>query len=130
MLGPEDGIICEEGEKELADAREAVGKMNVVSTKDKTDKPGNGEEEMEVDHDATRVIFHLLLLGETTELRDSIVPFYHSDPRQSKVWSVGSSSKRRSMEGGRASNESLSSLLCGSAASDCPCPSRAGPQNY
>ena len=42
MLGPEDSLIQENAEKEIADAREFVRKMNIVSTKDKEesdDKP-------------------------------------------------------------------------------------------
>ena len=43
MLGPEDSVIQMESEKEMAEAKEFVRKMNIVSTKDKEegdkDKP-------------------------------------------------------------------------------------------
>ena len=42
MLGPEDTLIQDDAEKEMAEAREFVRKMNIVSTKDKEeneDKP-------------------------------------------------------------------------------------------
>ena len=35
MLGPEDSVITEDAEKETAEAKEFVRKMNIVSTKDK-----------------------------------------------------------------------------------------------
>ena len=42
MLGPEDSLIHNEAEKGMAEAKEFIRKMNIVSTKDKDeneDKP-------------------------------------------------------------------------------------------
>ena len=48
MLGPEDSVIRETAEKEMAESREFIRKMNIVSTKDKEengDKPQDIPEE-------------------------------------------------------------------------------------
>ena len=50
MLGPEDSVIVDDAEKEMAEAKEFVRKMNIVSTKDKEegeDKPQDNVVESE-----------------------------------------------------------------------------------
>ena len=51
MLSPDDDVMKVEAEKEFAEAKEFVRKMNVVST-NKSDK---GPEAMEVDNDDVRI---------------------------------------------------------------------------
>ena len=61
MLGPEDKAITEEADKQLAEAKEFVRKMNVVSTSggDQKDggKDGKGkkDEPMEIDGEEEKV---------------------------------------------------------------------------
>ena len=51
MLGPEDSVILDDADKEMAEAKEFVRKMNIVSTKDKEEgeeKPQDGVAEIEM----------------------------------------------------------------------------------
>ena len=53
MLGPEDSVIFDDADKEMAEAKEFIRKMNIVSTKDKEEgeekaQDGIAEIEMKV----------------------------------------------------------------------------------
>ena len=57
MLGPEDAVIQAEAEKEMAEAKEFVRKMNIVSTKDKEE---NEEKPQDDPTDDKKVFFNPL----------------------------------------------------------------------